>query len=68
MQERRIDAATDEGRLERSVAAVLRVIDAVQAERQTPPVRAARHRLGRIHRITRLARARERTEGTLAIS
>jgi hypothetical protein len=64
-QERGIERAAAE-RLERSVAAALRAIDAVQAERQTPPVRDARHRLGTIHRMTRLARVRERTGNTPA--
>jgi hypothetical protein len=63
---RGIDLAAAERRLERTVAAALRVIDAAHAERQTPPIRAARHRLGKIHRITRLARIRERTEGVAA--
>ncbi len=46
-QHRGIDMAAAERRLERTVAAALRVIDAAHAERQAPPVRAARHRLGR---------------------
>ena len=66
-QERGIDSAAAE-RLERSVAAALRVIDAVQAERQTPTVRDARHRLGTVHRMTRLARVRERTGGATALA
>ena len=49
-----------ERRLQRSVASVLRIIHAAQAERQTPPVRAARQHLGQIYRATRLARAKER--------
>lgn len=61
MQDRtRIDPLTAERRLERSVASVLRIIDAVQAERQAPPVRAARQRLGQVYRQSRLARAKER--------
>lgn len=49
-----------ERRLQRSVATVLRIIHAAQAERQAPPVRAARQHLGQIYRATRLARAKER--------
>jgi hypothetical protein len=56
----RIDIAAAENRLERSVASVLRIIDAAQVERQAPSVRAARDRIGRIYGVTRLARARER--------
>jgi len=56
----RIDPLTAEHRLESSVATVLRTIDAVQAERQTPPVRAARQRLGQVYCLSRLARAKER--------
>ncbi len=67
-QHRGIDMAAAERRLERTVAAALRVIDAAHAERQAPPVRAARHRLGKVHRITRLARIRERTEGVSALA
>jgi hypothetical protein len=55
------DAFSAENRLERCVASVLRIIDAAQIERQAPPVRAARRRLGTVHGVTRLARARERT-------
>ena len=49
-----------ERRLQRSVASVLRIIHAAQAERQAPPVRAARQHLGHIYRATRLARVKER--------
>jgi hypothetical protein len=67
-QKRGFEIVAAERRLERTVAAALRIIDAAHAERQAPPVRAARHRLGKVHRITRLARIRERTEGTSARS
>lgn len=56
----RNDPLSAEHRLQRSVASVLRIIDAVQAERQTAPVRAARQRLGQVYRLSRLARAKER--------
>ena len=49
-----------ERRLERSVAATLRVIAAAHVERQEPPVRAARQRLGAVYGVTRLARTLER--------
>lgn len=61
MLDSEIDFFDAEGRLIRSVANVLRLIDAAQAERQAPPVRAARDRLGHVHRVTRLARIRERS-------
>ena len=51
---------TAERRLERSVAATLRVIAAAQAEREAPPVHAARRHLGEIYGATRLARRMER--------
>ncbi|WP_457106521.1 hypothetical protein [Methylobacterium sp. P5_C11] len=49
-------AAQAERRLERSVAAALRVIAAAQVERQAPPVSAARRRLSEVYSATRLAR------------
>ncbi len=52
--------AHDEQRLERSVAATLRVIAAAHAEREAPPVHAARRRLGEVYGATRLARRIER--------
>ena len=54
--------AQDEQRLERSVAATLRVIAAVHAERAAPPVHAARRRLGEVYGATRLARRLERAQ------
>ncbi|GJD33529.1 hypothetical protein [Methylobacterium aerolatum] len=54
------DIAADERRLERSVAAALRIIDAAQIERQAPPVRHARDRLTKVYRLMQLARAKER--------
>ncbi|MDP4004589.1 hypothetical protein [Methylobacterium sp. NEAU K] len=53
-------AATAERRLERSVAAALRVIEAAHVERQAPPVHAARRRLSEVYGATRLARRLER--------
>ncbi|GJD44988.1 hypothetical protein AFCDBAGC_2857 [Methylobacterium cerastii] len=52
--------AQDEQRLERSVAATLRVIAAAHAERTAPPIHAARRRLGEVYGATRLARRLER--------
>ncbi|MGC5777810.1 hypothetical protein [Methylobacterium sp. NFXW15] len=54
------DSIDAERRLHRSVDSVLRLIHAAQAERQAPPVQAARQQLGQIYRATRLARAKER--------
>ena len=50
-------AALAERRLERSVAAALRVIAAAHVERQAPPVSAARRRLSEVYGATRLAGA-----------
>jgi hypothetical protein len=52
-------AVTAERRLERSVAAALRVIAAAHVERQAPPVSAARRRLSEVYGATRLARRLE---------
>ncbi|KMO38030.1 hypothetical protein ACQVP2_32290 [Methylobacterium aquaticum] len=52
--------------LERSVAAALRTIAAVQAERSTAPVRSARLRLATIYGVTRLQRRRERENAAQA--
>jgi hypothetical protein len=52
-------AASAERRLERSVAAALRVIAAAHVERQAPPVSAARRRLSEVYGATRLARRLE---------
>jgi hypothetical protein len=52
--------ALAERRLERSVAATLRIIAAVHVERQAPPIRAARQRLGAVYGATRLAKTLER--------
>ncbi|MGX7704377.1 hypothetical protein [Methylobacterium sp. Gmos1] len=49
--------------LERSVAAALRTIAAVQAERNAPPVRSARLRLATVYGVTRLQKRREREAG-----
>ncbi|AWN51355.1 hypothetical protein [Methylobacterium sp. 17Sr1-1] len=56
-------AAQSQSNLERSVAAALRTIAAVQAERSAPPVRSARLRLATIYGVTRLQRRREREAG-----
>lgn len=53
-------AIAAEHRLARSVAATLRVIAAAHAEREAPPVHAARRRLGAVYGATRLARRMER--------
>ncbi|KMO44823.1 hypothetical protein VQ03_00985 [Methylobacterium tarhaniae] len=53
-------AAQIQSSLERSVAAALRTIAAVQAERNAPPVRSARLRLATVYGVTRLRRRRER--------
>ncbi|MGU3536357.1 hypothetical protein [Methylobacterium sp. A54F] len=47
-------------RLERSVAATLRLIAATQAERQAPPIHAARLRLSAVHGASRLRKRLER--------
>ncbi|WP_336490722.1 hypothetical protein [Methylobacterium nigriterrae] len=46
--------SSDEGRLARSVAATLRAIAAACAEREAPPVHAARRRLAEAHGAARL--------------
>ena len=46
-------------RLQRSVADTLRVIAAACAEREAPPVKAARQELAPIYGATRLTRRRE---------
>ncbi|GJE10938.1 MULTISPECIES: hypothetical protein [Methylobacterium] len=57
-------AVLAERRLERSVAAALRVIAAAHDERQAPPVSAARRRLSEVYGATRLARRLERDRRT----
>ncbi|AIQ92210.1 MULTISPECIES: hypothetical protein [Methylobacterium] len=57
-------AAQAERRLERSVAAALRVIAAAHVERQAPPVSAARRRLSEVYGATRLARRLEQERRT----
>ncbi|SFV16888.1 hypothetical protein SAMN02799631_06552 [Methylobacterium sp. 174MFSha1.1] len=56
-------SSMSQSNLERSVAAALRTIAAVQAERSAPPVRSARLRLATIYGVTRLQRRREREAG-----
>ena len=58
------DATLVERRLERSVAAALRVIAAAHVERQAPPVTAARRRLSEVYGATRLARRLEQERRT----
>jgi hypothetical protein len=64
MQPVRTTRGEETAALERSVAAALRSIAAVQAERSAPPVRSARLRLATIYGVTRLRRRREREDGT----
>ncbi|MCF4126367.1 hypothetical protein [Methylobacterium sp. SyP6R] len=66
MQPVRITSGDDTAALERSVAAALRTIAAVQAERSAPPVRSARLRLATIYGVTRLRRRREREDAARA--
>jgi hypothetical protein len=51
-------------RLQRSVADTLRVIAAACAEREAPPVKAARQELAAIYGATRLTRRREGLRAT----
>ncbi len=51
---------TGDLRLQRSVADTLRVIAAACAEREAPPVKAARQELAAIYGATRLSRRRDR--------
>ncbi|WP_264050194.1 hypothetical protein [Methylobacterium flocculans] len=51
----------DAVRLERSVEDALRIIAAACAERNEPPVKAARRQLAEIYGATRLSRRRERS-------
>ncbi|AWN49717.1 hypothetical protein DK419_28090 [Methylobacterium terrae] len=60
MQTGRTMRGDETAALERSVAAALRTIAAVQAERSAPPVRSARLRLATIYGVTRLQKRRER--------
>ena len=57
-------AVQAERRMERSVAAALRVIAAAHDERQAPPVSAARRRLSEVYGATRLARRLEQERRT----
>jgi len=60
MQPVRTTSGDDTAALERSVAAALHTIAAVQAERSAPPVRSARLRLATVYGVTRLQKRRER--------
>lgn len=55
-----LDQAHAQGRLQHSIAATLLVIAAARAERDAPPVHAARQRLAEIYGATRLKRRLER--------
>ncbi|NEU10609.1 hypothetical protein G3T14_00510 [Methylobacterium sp. BTF04] len=57
---RAIDGRRAEIGLERSVADTLRVIAAACAERNAPPIKAARQHMAEIYGATRLSRQRER--------
>lgn len=57
-------AVLAERRMERSVAAALRVIAAAHVERQAPPVSAARRRLSEVYGATRLVRRLEQERRT----
>jgi hypothetical protein len=52
--------ATAQGRLQQSIATTLLVIAAARAERDAPPVHAARQRLAEVYGATRLRRRLER--------
>ncbi len=66
MQPVRTTRGEETAALERSVAAALRTIAAVQAERSAAPVRSARLRLATIYGVTRLQRRRERESAARA--
>lgn len=51
--------AVERVRLQRSVAATLRLIAVARTEREAPPVHAARQRLAAVYGETRLRRRRE---------
>lgn len=55
-----LDRACSRERLQHSVAQTLCVIAAARAERQLPPIHAARQRLAAIYGATRLRRRLER--------
>ena len=57
-------AVQAERRMERSVAAALRIIEAAHVERQAPPISAARRRLSEVYGATRLARRLEQERRT----
>ncbi len=61
---RAVDGQRAEIRLERSVAAALKAIAAACAEREAPPVKAARRHLAEIYGATRLSRHRERARAS----
>ncbi|MET0257331.1 MAG: hypothetical protein ABW179_02025 [Methylobacterium sp.] len=52
--------ATAQGRLQQSIASTLLVIAAARAEREAPPVHAARQHLAAVYGATRLRRRLER--------
>ena len=55
-----LDRARAQGRLQHSIATTLLVIAAARAEREAPPVHAARQRLAAVYGATRLRRRLER--------
>ncbi|GEO98376.1 hypothetical protein [Methylobacterium haplocladii] len=52
--------ATAQGRLQHSIASTLLVIAAARAEREAPPIHAARRHLAAVYGATRLRRRLER--------
>ncbi|MEH3117341.1 MAG: hypothetical protein PGN25_06970 [Methylorubrum populi] len=55
-----LDRARAQGRLHHSIAATLLVIAAARAEREAPPVHAARRRLAEAYGASRLRKRLER--------
>lgn len=55
-----LDRARAQGQLHHSIATTLLVIAAARAEREAPPVHAARQRLAEVYGATRLRRRLER--------
>ncbi|MBB5760477.1 hypothetical protein ABEV34_03965 [Methylorubrum rhodesianum] len=55
-----LDRARAQGQLHHSIATTLLVIAAARAEREAPPVSAARRRLAQVYGATRLRKRLER--------
>lgn len=55
-----LERACSQGRLQRSIATTLCVIAAARAEREAPPIHAARQQLAAVYGATRLRRRLER--------